>query len=227
MRGRLAHDTGGRLGLVTDHAGQRACCLDPLDGEKAVDVHHPVHKVEVAFDGRDQVELRQPGNKAGQALCALRPQVCGLVRRVASLARRIAVVPGHAGHEHSFLVIGMKLAPAYYGVPGLVSDRHNRPDGLEDAGQGRGTRMGPGGRRFFRPALAFRPAPRPRCWSVPTVGQAIPVLLERDVLAPRCDELAQQLLELGLRRRSCPAGPGPAWPAAPGPSPRQRAAADG
>ena len=31
-------------------------------------------------------------------------------------------------------MIGMKLAPACYGVPGLVSGRHDRPGGLKDAG---------------------------------------------------------------------------------------------
>ena len=34
--------------------------LHPLGGEAAVDAYRPLHEIEVPFNGRDQVDLRQP-----------------------------------------------------------------------------------------------------------------------------------------------------------------------
>ena len=36
----------------------------PLDGEAAVDAYRPLHGIEVPFNGRDQVDLRQPGSRS-------------------------------------------------------------------------------------------------------------------------------------------------------------------
>src|SRR6185437_12198323 len=90
---------------VAGHFRWRACRPRPLDGEAAVDVYRLLHEIEVPFNGRDQVDLRQPGKPVGQGPRALRPEIGGLVHRTAGSARRGAVLPGHARHVFSLHLV--------------------------------------------------------------------------------------------------------------------------
>jgi len=63
-RGRpLADHVAGRLGTLPDSGRQRARGLHEPDGELAVQLDRALHDIEVALDGRDQVNLRQPGQR--------------------------------------------------------------------------------------------------------------------------------------------------------------------
>jgi hypothetical protein len=73
-RTRLPADSA-RLRTISDSA----FLPHPLDGEAAVDVYRPLREIEVAFNGRDQVDLRQPGKPVSQGLRTLRPEIGGLV----------------------------------------------------------------------------------------------------------------------------------------------------
>jgi hypothetical protein len=97
--GLLADQAADGLGLLADGAGQHAHRLCPLDGEVTADVDRPLHELEVALDGRDQVDLRQASRHVvGQLLRALGPEVSDLLDRAGRLARRSAVALGGAGH---------------------------------------------------------------------------------------------------------------------------------
>ncbi len=106
----LAHDLASRLRLLPGHAGQRARRLRPTDGDIAVHVHGPLHQIEVALHGRDEINLRQRRNQARELAHTLRPGIGGLLRGLASPARHRAVIGGHASHLSHLVMSGTRYA---------------------------------------------------------------------------------------------------------------------
>src|SRR6478672_11930590 len=66
----------------------------------AVDVYRPLHQIEVAFNCRDQIDPRRPGNQVRDGPRASRPEAGGLSRSIARAARRCSVLHGDM-HLHN------------------------------------------------------------------------------------------------------------------------------